>query len=137
VVRFFCVDDFDGASAFGATIIFKSQLTDVFVQCCRCSSCSAPALALLVAPASRARCALGVGRGAGYIALVFFSALPLRLVLGVPLASGEAPMLFFLMFAVLLLLLVLLGGVALKSGVAWHSLPILLLLFAVLPLFFL
>jgi hypothetical protein len=58
-------------------------------------------------------------------------------VLGVPLASGEAPMLFFLMFAVLLLLLVLLGGVALKSGVAWHSLPILLLLFAVLPLFFL
>jgi hypothetical protein len=56
----------------------------------------------------------------GILPLFFFAALPLRLILGVPLASGEAPMLLFLMFAVLLFLLVLLGGVALKPGVAWH-----------------
>jgi hypothetical protein len=52
--------------------------------------------------------------------LPFFAALPLRLMLGASLASGEAPMFLFLLFAVLLLALVLLGGVALESGVAWH-----------------
>ena len=54
--------------------------------------------------------------------------------LGAPLASCEAPIILFLLFAVLLLVLVLLGGVGVGRCVA---LPFLLLLFAVLPLFFL
>jgi hypothetical protein len=58
--------------------------------------------------------------GAALGILLFFAALPLRLMLGASLASGEAPMFLFLLFAVLLLALILLGGVALESGVAWH-----------------
>jgi len=133
---FFCVDDdADGAAVSGATctIFFKSQLTDVFVQCCRCSSCSALALALFVALASRARCALGAGRGAGYITLVFFCRaaaascarctfglrrgaifLDVRRAAAPPRAVGRC-------------------GLEVGRRVA---LPILLLLFAVLPLFF-
>ena len=43
----------------------------MFVQCCRCSSCPALCLALLVAAAFRARCALGARRGTGDTALAF------------------------------------------------------------------
>jgi hypothetical protein len=50
----------------------------------------------------------------------FSAALPMRLMLGENLASCEAPMILFLLLAVLLLVRVLLGGVALESGVAWH-----------------
>ena len=56
--------------------------------------------------------------GVALVILPIFAALPLRLMLRAHLASGEVPM--FLLFSVLLLVLVLLGGVALESGVAWH-----------------
>jgi hypothetical protein len=69
------------------------------------------------------------------VILPIIAALPLRLMLRAPLALGEVPMFLLLLFAVLLFLLLPLGGMALKSGVAWQ--PILLLLFAVLPLTFL
>jgi hypothetical protein len=55
---------------------FCSLLIGVFVQCWSCPSCSA--FALLVAAASRARCALGA------ILPLLFAALPLRIVLSAP-----------------------------------------------------
>jgi hypothetical protein len=88
-------------------------------QSCRCSSCSALVLTHFVADAS-ARRAIGAGSTAGDIAHAFV-VLALLIVLGVPLTSGEAPILLLFLFAVLLLLLiVLLGRVALEPGVAWY-----------------
>ena len=112
---------------------FESQLTDVFFMCCRCSSCSALALALLVAPASRARCALGAGRGAGYITLVFFCRAA---------AASCARCTFGLRRGAIFLNVRraaapprAVGRCGLEVG-RRVALPISLLLFAVLPLFF-